>query len=198
MARPCLFSDMYLDTVTRRNHSDPLAMTSDPIEDGSLIAEHVAPQIETLTLDVSLTDDAFAYYGPDDAAIKAANKVTSKNDKKQYLKSMKGKREIIDIIFDDEVFFNFVLLDILADETAENFYTYDATLICQKAVTYETLNRKVPLSKIRKKKVQAKTEPAIKQEETEDGGEVAIEKPASDAETKSTLAGAVDALRGFL
>lgn len=198
MARPCLFGDMYLDAVTRRNHSAPLSMASDPIEDGSLISEHVTPQVETLTLDVSLSDDAFSYFGPDDAAIKAANKVTSKNDKKQYLKSIKAKEEIFDIVFDDELFSDFVLLDIMADETVQNARTYDATLICQKAVTYETLNKKIPLSVIRAKKVQAKSEAATKQEGTQDSGDKSPENPANAEETKSVLAGAVDALRSML
>ena len=198
MVAPTLIGDLYIDAVTQRTYSAPITITSYVIEDGTQLSQHAVEETETLTLDVTLVDDDFVYYGDLDAATKAANKVTSREDKIEALWAIKSAKEPVDIIQADAVYKNFAIIDILADETVKTANAYKATVVMQKVRTATSLTTQVPIDVIRRKKGMsaaakaAAEKEAAKQAAKEDGGKVKPE--ASD--DKSIVKRAVDAILG--
>lgn len=184
MGYATLIDDIYIDTVTRRSHSAPISVTTNTIEDGTQMAQHAVRQVETLELDISLTDDKHAYFGDKDALVKASYRVTSKEDKKKALHAIKDDLRLINVTMLDDHFPDFAIVDIQANEQTIGFSVYNATVILQKIRTAETITKKVPLETIRKKNDEKKTRAAMQQSETEDGGQVTPEEAGDSIASK--------------
>lgn len=196
MADVTLIDDMYIDVVRRRSHSAPVSITTNTIEDGNQLANHAARQVETLTLDVSLVDDAFAYFGSQDALVKAANRVTSRDDKKKALWQIKDEYRVVDVTMFDNVYTDFAIVDIQENEEPNSFAAYQATIVMQKVRTAATVQRRVPLETIRRENDANRARAATQQEDEKDGGQVAGEDAEKKAERASILRSLTRALGG--
>jgi hypothetical protein len=196
MGTPTLIGDLYVDVVTRRAHSAPLTITTHTIEDGSQLANHVEEQVETLVLDVTLADDNQAYFGSDDALIKAQNRVTSKDAKRKALLAIKDSKEIVNVVMPDDFYPSFAIVDIQANE--DNASIYQPMVILQKVRTAETTTKKVPLDRIKKKKNAAKTKAAQQQEETKDGGQKQTEAATKKVNSKTIAEAGYKYFKSFI
>lgn len=196
MALATLIDDLYIDTVTRRSHSAALSITANTIGNGAQLANHVARQVETLVLDVSMVDDKYAYFGSQDAVVKASNRVTSRDDKKQALWRIKDEYRIIDITMFDAVYENFAIVDIQDNEQTGSMGAYTATVVMQKIKTAETETRKVPLETIRKENDANRVKAAAQQEPEKDGGQVAGEDAVKKLDSDTIAAAIFDSFFG--
>lgn len=196
MALATLIDDLYIDVVTRRSHSAPLSITTNTIENGTQLANHVARQVETLVLDVSMVDDKYAYFGSEDALVKASNRVTSRDDKKAALWQIKDDYRIIDVTMFDAHYPNFAIVDIQDNERTGSMGAYTATVVMQKIKTAETETRKVPLETIRKENDANRARAAAQQEPEKDGGQVAGEDAAKKLDSATIAAGIFDSFFG--
>lgn len=196
MALATLIGDLYIDVVRRRSHSAPLSITSNTIEDGSQLAAHVSRQVETIVLDVSMTDDKFAYFGLQDAFVKASNRVTSRDDKKDALWAIKDDYTLVDVTMFDKDYPSFAIVDIQDNEQSGDFNAYQATVILQKVRTAETITRRVPLETIRAGNDANRTRAALQQEPASDGGQVPGEDAGGKMNTRTVAESAYRALLG--
>lgn len=194
MTTPCLIGNVFVDAVTRLTHSAPLSMTSHPIEDGSKVSEYVVDEDETLTMDCTFTDDEQSYFGVETVAIRAANRLTTADDKKAAIVRIKDTKVPVDVTTPKDYFQSFVLLDIQEDITIQTSSCFKATLVFQKARLSALLTDKLPLDKVKKaRKVTKKQEPTVDQGAKEP--EAVAEGSAEDDKVKG-LAGDADSIAG--
>jgi hypothetical protein len=192
---PALIGHIFVDALVRESLSAPKALTTHPIEDGSHLASHMADQgPPTLTLDVAFGDDEDTYYGDDDAAVKAANKLNSKADKRDAVRKLKNDHVMLDITTSEDFYSGYALTDIIEERTARNSRIWDATLIFQQVRTAKSRTVQVPLETIRKKNNANKTKAAMQNAKTEDGGEVSTKDP--DPSSESTLHALISGIVG--
>jgi hypothetical protein len=190
---PALIGHIFVDALVRESLSAPKALTTHPIEDGSNLASHMADQgPPTLTLDVAFGDDENTYYGDADAAVKAANKLNSKADKRDAVRKLKNDHVMLDITTSEDFYSGYALTDIIEERTARNSKIWDATLVFQQVRTAKSRTVQVPLETIRKKNNANKTKAGIQNSPTEDGGEVKPEEP------KSLFRTGIEALKSYL
>lgn len=192
MTIPALIGNVYVDAVTRLTHSAPLSMTSHPIEDGSLVAEFIVDEEETLTMDCTFTDDGLGYFGPDTAAVRARNRLTTAADKEAAIRQIKATKAPVNITTAKEHFEQFVLIDIQSDVEVQTSSAFKATLVFQKVKTSTLKTSTLPLDEVKKKtKAVKKQTPTVDEgkKETEPVDPDSPEQAAIDAK-KSLLASA--------
>lgn len=185
-----LIGHIYVDAVTRMSPSEPMNVTKHPIEDGSIIAEHVAESDMTLTMDCTFTDEVISVIA--NGAITVTTSTTA-DDKRKAVYKLKRDRKIVSIDTIKDRYDSMVLTDIQEDITPQNAKAFVATLVFERVITATTLQTSIPLDRI-KKKTAAKKTAALKQVPTEDDGQQSPEEIDNDAEVYAAVNEAVDAV----
>lgn len=159
-----LVGDLFIDVLVRVAWSEPLAVTTEPIEDGSEVADHVYEQQKTLVLDCVFVDDVFAYYGddPELLALRAQAHITTAADKRAAAYAIKRAKTPVNVTTGKDYFESLLLVDIQEEQTAQTSKGFVASLIFVEVKTVELARSKVPLETIKdadKKSARKKQEP---------------------------------------
>lgn len=163
-----------VDVVSRLNPSEPLKVTSHPVEDGSVISEHIAEDPKTLTLDVTFTDDEYSIPVGQDVT-DVVGGVTTAADKRDAVKKLRDTRQIITVETMRDHYPNMVLLEIQEDVTPQNASAFQATLVFQQVRLSTTGTASLPVDKL-KKKTQTKKDAGLNQAPQSDEGTQATEE----------------------
>lgn len=186
-----LIGHVFADAVTRQVPSEPNIVTKHPIEDGSIIAEHVAEGENTLVLECTFTDDVYSFNTEAGAAIVTE---TTADDKRDSIYKMKRDRMIVNIQTMKDAYPSMVLIDIQEDITVQNSSAFVATLVFERVQLASTAFTSVPLDKL-KKKAPAKRDAGYTQQPTQDQGKQAPEE-ANDEEVDDAVGDAFGAAFG--
>lgn len=163
-----LIGNIYVDAVVRFRPSEPSSVTQHPIEDGTLIAEHVSDLPKIIMLDCVFTDDDFI---PGAGVVGSAGLTTTADDKREAIEALKKERRLVTIENPRIHAPNRLLIDIQEDVTVQNASAYTPTLVFEHIQTATPDKTTVPLDKI-KKKATAKKEAGMDSKATQDQGNV--------------------------
>lgn len=177
-----LIGNIYVDATIVATPSAPLKVSTHPIEDGSLIADYVSEDEETLTLECAFADDALVSRGAESRTNREPTRLTSTADKEQAIYDLKKNRTLVDITMLRKFFPSMLLVDIQESITAKNSKAFRPTLVFQKIKTVKTGTVAVPLDRL-KQKPTAKQIAAEKQRKEEE---------LAAKETEEIIAGEVD------
>lgn len=178
-----LIGHIYADSVTRMSPSEPMNVTKHPIEDGSIVAEHIAETEMSLTMDCVFTDDVRSVFGG--SALTVFTDTTADDKRKAVYKLMRD-RKIINIDTIKDHYESMVLVDIQEDITPQNASAFVATLVFEQVKTATASQTTIPLDRI-KKKTAAKKSAALKQTPTEDQGQQSTEEIGDDREVEAAI-----------
>jgi len=118
-----LIGHIYADSVTRMSPSEPMNVTKHPIENGSIVAEHIAETEMSLTMDCVFTDDVRSVFGG--SALTVFTDTTADDKRKAVYKLMRD-RKIINIETIKDHYESMVLVDIQEDITPQNASSFVA------------------------------------------------------------------------
>lgn len=174
-----LIGSIYADAITKQVPSAPMVVTSHPVEDGSVISEHIAEQQRTLILEATFTDDEVGVGGTGSMV------TTSADDKRDAIYALKKKGDVFNVETIKDHYPDMALIDIQEEITPQNSAAFVATLVFEHIRIVKPGMNKVPLDKV-KKKAAPKRNAGLKQEPTADQGaqtpeEVADARAAEDA-----------------
>lgn len=164
-----LIGNIYVDATITATPSAPLKVSTHPIEDGSLVADYVSEDGETLTLECIFADDALVSRGAESRTNREPTRLTSAADKEQAIYDLKKNRTLVDITMLRKFFPSMLLIDIQESITAKNSKAFRPTLVFQKIKTVKTGTVAVPLDRVKAKPV-AKQTAADKQTAEKDKG----------------------------
>lgn len=185
-----LIGHIIADSVTRMVPSEPMTVTKHPIEDGSIIAEHIAEGENTLTMDCTFTDELQSVIT--DGSVTVITKTTA-DDKRKAAYKLKRDRKIVNIDTIKDRYESMALVDIQEDITPRNARAFVATLVFDKVRTATAMQTSIPLDRVKKKSGEKKTA-ALKQVPTEDQGQQSPE--AVDTEAEAAVNEALDGVFG--
>jgi hypothetical protein len=171
-----LIGYIFADVITKQVPSQPNVMTSHPVEDGSVMSEHIAQMVGSLILDCTFTDDEVGF------GVEAGTAVivtTTADDKREAVKKLKDDRTPINVETLKDHYPNMVLLDIQEEITPQNASAFEATLVFEQARIVKAGMNKVPLDRL-KKKSQGKKNAGLKATATQDQGTQSAQQVADD------------------
>jgi hypothetical protein len=176
-----LIGHIVVDAVTRMVPRKKLKLTKHPIENGSLVSEHIADDEFTLILDVTFTDDV--------TPLGVAIPGMTADDKRDAMIQLQASELPVNIETVKESFPSYALLDIDEEITAKTANAFKATLTFEKVRMATVGLATIPVSII-KKRLGAKKDSAMKQVPTADLGT----QSAEDIEDERAEAEAVAAI----
>ena len=178
-----LIGHIYVDAVRRQIPSEPMKVTKHPIEDGTIVSEHIAEEDNTLVLECTFTDDVYAVTTGGATNVTTA---TSADDKRKAIYKLKRDRSIFNIETMKDHYSNMALVDIEEDITPQNVLAFRCTLYFEQVKTATTKTAAVSLERI-KKKTAAKKAAGLKQEPTQDQGQQSPSEITDDREAEAAI-----------